>query len=254
MKSERPPIPAVLLAGGRDKSGLTEITGEPVRGLIPIRRKPMIGYVLDALQASPSIGEIVAVGPDALAKALPGARLLPEGADLLSNIQAGLAAVSGAPYALLLTADIPFLTPEALEDFVSRGLESGGDVCYPIIPQAASEARFPGMKRTYVRLNEGRFTGGNMMLVRVDFFRKMEHLVSEAYGLRKKPLRLAQRVGLGLMIRLLIGQLRILHAETRIGRILGGKVRAVVTEYAEIGADVDKPDDLKQAEAWMSER
>jgi GTP:adenosylcobinamide-phosphate guanylyltransferase len=247
-------VPAILLAGGRDKGPLAETTGQTIRGLVPLLGKPMISYVTDALSAAALIGETLAVGPEALKPALGGCRLLPEGESLLANIQAGLAAVPHEGHALLVTADIPLLTPDALDDFIRRGLEMDADVRYPIIPQAANDAKTPGMKRTYVKLREGRFTGGNMMLVKVAAFQKMEPLVQEAYALRKKPLKLGQRLGWGFLLRMPLGLLHIADVETTVGRVLGGKARAVRTNYAEIGADVDKPEDMTLAEGFLKFR
>lgn len=251
MPSETDAIPVVLLAGGRDRGPLAEATGQPIRGLIPIHGKPMIRYVLDAVQAAPSAGQVAAVGPEALKVAIPEIPLLPEGADLLANILTGLSAHATEGPVLLVTTDIPFLTPAAVEDFLRQGRELGADVCYPIIAQSFCEGRYGEMRRTYARLREGRFTGGNMMLVRAGFFRRMEPLVSEAYASRKKPLRLARKVGMGLLVRLVLGRLAIAQVEARVGRILGGSVRAVLTEHPEIGADVDKPEDLRLAEELL---
>jgi hypothetical protein len=214
----------------------------------------MAAYVADALRASEQVSEFVVVGPQDLQAALPGIRWLPEGPDLLSNILTGLSAFTTDGPVLLLTVDLPFLTPKAVDDFISRGVAAQADACYPIIRQEACMSQFPGMKRTCVRLHEGRFTGGNMMLVKSGFFRQMEPMVSEAYGLRKKPVQLARRVGFMLLVLLMLGRLRISHVEAKIGKLLGGTVRAVMTDYAEIGADVDKPEDLAIAEDLLSQR
>ncbi len=251
------PLPAVLLAGGRDRGELADATGQPIRGLIPIHGRPMIAWVLDALASSRQMGPTVVVGPDALASTLGDIPLIPEGADLLANIVAGLAGLAGLAAhggdspVLILTTDIPFLTPAALDDFITRAGETGADLCYPIIPKTANDAQFPGMKRTYVPLREGRVTGGNMIWVRSEFFRRMEPLVAEAYALRKQPFALARRVGFGVAPLLLARRLTIAEVERRVGRLLNGSVRGILTEYAEIGADVDKPDDLRLAERLL---
>ncbi|MBW3622257.1 MAG: nucleotidyltransferase family protein [Armatimonadetes bacterium] len=251
MRVDPEAVPAVILAGGRDRGALAEATGQPIRALLPIHGRPMIHYVAGALAAAETVGPVAAVGPEALADALPGLPLLPEGPDLLSNIQAGLNAHATDGPVLLLTTDIPFLTPAAVDDFVRRGRASGADLCYPLIAQSVNAARFGEMRRTYARLHEGRFTGGNMMLVRAGFFRQMEPLVSDAYAARKQPFRLARKVGMGLLVRFMLGRLRIAQVESRVGTLLGGSVRAILTEYAEIGADVDKPEDLQLAEALL---
>ena len=50
-----------------------------------------------------------------------------------------------------------------LDRFVADAPAAG--LVYPEIPQAVAEARFPGQKRTYAAVREGRFTGGNMTLL-----------------------------------------------------------------------------------------
>jgi hypothetical protein len=58
---------------------------------------------------------------------------------------------------------------------------------------------------------------------------------------RKSALRQAWRVGFWTLLRLATRTLSIAAAERRAEKILGLKVRAVRTPYAEIGMDVDKP-------------
>ena len=50
--------------------------------------------------------------------------------------------------------------------------------------------------------------------------------------------------GIGALFKLLIWQLRKAELENTVSRILGVPAQALMTEYAEIGFDVDKPDDL----------
>ena len=237
-------IPAVVLAGGRDKGSLAAATGQPIRALIPYRGRSLVAPVLDALTGAVQVGRVVIVGPREIAGSIDGVDLIPEGEDLLANIRAGLRAHGGDGPALLVACDIPHLTPAAVDDFIARSLASGDDLCYPIIPRAAAESAFPGQKRTYVRLREGSFTGGNLILVRRSFFLKMEPLVADAYALRKQPLKLARRVGIGILFKLVTGRLAIGDVEAQVGAMLGGSVRAVRSDYAELGADVDKAGDL----------
>ena len=78
----------------------------------------------------------------------PGVRQqLRGGADLMETIERGMGACPGAAYVLLVTADIPALTAAGIDAFVRAGIATGADFVYPIIPRAANEARFPGVKR-----------------------------------------------------------------------------------------------------------
>jgi len=63
-------------------------------------------------------------------------------------------------------------------------------------------------------------------------------------ALRKKPLQMARLLGLYYLLKLITGRLSIAEIERRIEQKLHFKGAAVVTPFAEIGIDVDKPSDL----------
>jgi len=73
--------------------------------------------------------------------------------------------------------------------------------------------------------------------------------VERAYRSRKNPLALARLFGVDFTVRLALGQLSLGTVEARAAQILGLPVRAVVTEHASIGADVDKLEHLREAVA-----
>jgi hypothetical protein len=50
--------------------------------------------------------------------------------------------------------------------------------------------------------------------------------------------------GLGALVKLLLGQLTITELEQTVSRILGVPAVALISQFAEIGFDVDKPEDL----------
>lgn len=241
-------LSAVVLAGGETGAEWEAACGTRSRALVPFHGRPMVSWVIDALRASERIAEIVVVGETPPAEDVI---CVPAGASYLESVKNGLSVISNEMY-LQVTADIPFLTTEAVSDFVER---AGGDldIGYAVIPESASVARFPTLRRTYVRTREGRLTGGNMGLVRRAYLRQHMNRVEAAYAARKAPLRLAAMMGFGTVARLLLGMLlpsaiSIEYAERKVGRILGGKLRAVVTPFAEIGADIDSLDHWREAE------
>jgi GTP:adenosylcobinamide-phosphate guanylyltransferase len=244
----------VVLAGGKADEAFRAATGVDNRALAPAAGRPMVVWVLEALARAEMVERVVLVGAEGLTETPELRQHLRGGSDLMESIERGLGACPGAGAALLVTADIPAITPEGIDAFVRAGLETGADFVYPVIPRAANEARFPGLKRTYRRLRDGVFTGGNVVLVRPAALLRQRDLVCRAYAARKHPLRLARMLGWSALWRLLWGRLSIADAEAAVSRLLGVRSRAVITDHAELGADVDQVSDLAAMSAYLQER
>lgn len=195
----------------------------------------MLQIVLEAVK---DMGEPVVVGgPLGIV-----ARQVPAGNNFVESVAAGLQAVRSESF-LLATVDVPFLTAEAVADFVARCDLSAG-LNYPIIDQRDSDAQFPGMARTTLRMSEGVFTGGNLGLVRKAAMERAMPVLERAYAARKSPLHLANMVGFSTLGRVALGRvlprtLRLAMLEAAVSRFLGMEVKAVRTTYASIGADID---------------
>lgn len=239
-------IDAIILAGAPADPGMAPAEGFDSRAMIDLGGKTMLQWVVDALRASPSIGRIVAVG-DVRADGVD--LVLAPGADLVSNIKQGIEALDTRDPVLVVSSDIPLLTPKAVEDFLTRAKPLAADMAYPILPRSHCEKRYPGLKRTYLRTADGVFTGGNIMLLRPDFVFEHWDAIARAYQARKHVTQLARMIGLGVLARVMIGQvapwvLPIAALEKAVSRMLGAKMSAVVSAHPEIGEDVDKPSDL----------
>jgi CTP:molybdopterin cytidylyltransferase MocA len=253
--SGRPPAPirvaAVVLAGGQADKQFRAATGVENRALAPLAGRPMVAWVLEALAAATGIERIVLVGAEGL-KDAPGVRQqLRGGGDLIETIERGVGACPGAGYILLVSADVPALTAAGVDAFLRAGLERAADFAYPIIPRAANEECFPGVRRTYLRLSDGVFTGGNLFLIRPDALLRQRELLRRAFAARKRPFRLAMMVGWRPLWRLWRGRLSLKEAEAAISRLMGLQARAIITDYAELGADVDHVADLEAMEARL---
>jgi GTP:adenosylcobinamide-phosphate guanylyltransferase len=216
----------------------------------------MLDYVVDALMQAAGVDHICVVGD--VPSSTRYTKVLDQGG-LFENLTAGLEA-TGAPQALVLTCDIPFITPEAIDDFIERSLARSVDLTYPIVSLDIYLKRFAEMKRTTVRLREGVFTGGNIMLLRTAFITSQRDQIRRVYAARKDVLRLGALLGPGLLCRLIISQLfapgvlSLAMAESAAGRLLGkgSRVAAIITEYAEIGTDVDRPEDIQIAKRILA--
>jgi len=242
-------LDAIVLAGASADAGMEPKNGYTSRAMVDIAGKTMLQRVVDALRGSGRIERVVVIG-DAIADGAD--EVLPAAGSFLENIMLGVSRTRGPDRVLLASSDIPLLTAEAVSDFVTRAEQTGADFCYPIIPKLVCDSSYPCMKRTYLKTREGTFTGGNLVLVSPEFLSRNERTISEAYAARKSVLALAKMVGLAVLARALVAQLLIPgllsvgDLERVAGKMLNGKVKAIITSYPEIGEDVDKAADLEQ--------
>jgi GTP:adenosylcobinamide-phosphate guanylyltransferase len=246
----QPAANAVVIAGGRDKPELLAAGRARSRSLMLIAGRSMIERTLSALREAESVARIAVVAPAEIGGALDAAwcdEFRPSVDSPAQNLLLGAQAVGEDLPILLSTGDLPLLTAESVDDFVARGLATGADVVYPIVSAHDCERRFPGAPRTYARLREGTFTGGNIVLTRGDFVRTHLELIDRLFELRKHKLRLANLFGWSFLIRFALGRLNLRDLEARGTAIIGGRVAALVSSYPEIGFDVDKVDDLELA-------
>ncbi|MDO9574882.1 MAG: hypothetical protein Q7I94_07815, partial [Candidatus Contubernalis sp.] len=114
--------------------------------------------------------------------------------------------------------------------------------------------KYSGVVRTYVRLKEGSFTGGNIFLINSDVVEKTAKKAISFLALRKKPHRMALKLGLPFIVKFMLKKVTLKDAEKRASGIFGVKGRAVISPYAEIGFDVDKISDLHIAEEYLNKR
>lgn len=253
-------VDVVILAGGKNSPAMEAATGVTNRALVVLGGKSMLAYVTDALLGAESVARVFVVGDipaDNRYKQLGG------GKTLLDNLLIGLRAANAngeVRRVLLATSDTPFLTPESVEYFIQQSLQADADLCYPIVPIDLCRARFPQMKRTTLRLREGTFTGGNMMLINPQYIFAHQAMVEKVYAARKSVPQIARLLGIGLLTQILLAQavspslLTLADLEVGVARLLGSgcRARAIVTPYPEVGTDVDKPDDVIIAQKILS--
>ncbi|HEY8488400.1 MAG TPA: nucleotidyltransferase family protein [Thermaerobacter sp.] len=253
---------AVILAGRRNTGALQEVHGAAWEALIPLAGRPMVAWVASACLAAPSLGHVVLVGPDPcgadaeLAQARAAGRLgvVEPGDDLLGSVRHGLAglqaALPGAAGVVLVTGDVPLIDGAMLERFL-QAIPAGADVGYPIARRERMEERFPGAVRTYVRLRDGEFTGGNALYLRLAAAPRALQWAEALYAARKQPWKLAMMFGPVVLMRVLARQATVAELERRLGRLAGLRAHAVEVADPELAMDVDKAADYRQAEARL---
>lgn len=244
-------IDAIVLAGG-DARGLDDTV--PCKGLVPICDRPMVEYVVDALRASTRIGRIVTVLPDAGRSSWQHKvdRVIINYGNVVENFLAGAEALGDAERILVLSGDVPLMTPDAIEDYLRRCEPFDADLYYPIATKESVEARFPGVQRTYMRTRNGTFTGGNIGLISPATIIANRDLMQSVFDARKSPFRLIRILGFPFVLKFLLRLLTIEELERKVSEIIGGRGKAVVVEHPEIGFDVDKPADLALATKMLA--
>ena len=246
-------VDALILAGAPNTKKLTAVSPESYEALIPLAGRPMVDFVAAALAHSSSVGRVVIVGPEELSylKKEKVTAIVPCGETLMENLRRGLDALQTEGLVLVATADIPLLTAAAVEDFLARAKKYPADFYYSIVEKGVGEAKYPEAKRTYVRLKEGTFTGGNLLLLQPRILERGWEWAEEMFRLRKEPLKMCRLLGWGFFVRLLLGQLTITSVEQRFEQLLGAKGKAIISPYPEVGIDVDKPADYELAAKYI---
>lgn len=238
---------AIVLAGG-ENARLRGYGTTAYEALIEINGQPMVLFVVQALADSPRVDRIFVVGPaEALGRyRFPGrTRVVPGGSTIIDTIQRGMQALEHQRKVLVVTADIPMLTPAAIDDFIRRCQEKEADLYYPIVRRDINERLYPGTKRTYVKFREGTFTGGNIFLVNPAIVPRCLRQAERLIAYRKKPFQLARILGWGFVCRFLLGCLDLQSVEKRVEELLGIQGAVIQSPYPEVGIDVDKPSDLE---------
>ncbi len=249
----------IILAGRRNTAGLAAAAPE-VRweALIPIAGRPMVSYVVDALVAVPDVTRVIIAGAGPAELVAPDVLVVAPGERVSTSLRHALAAAPNSRVPgeelLVATADAPLLTTGALGVLMEAARERELYLAYPIIRKEVCEATFPGVRRTYVHLREGSFTGGNCFYLKAAAVDGALALLERFYAERKRPLRLAGLLGWPLLIELVLGRARLVSAEAAGSRLLGFPAGAVPVDDPGMGVDVDGPEDLELCRAFLSAR
>lgn len=246
-------IDVVVLAGGEASQVVDTLSGP--KSLIDIGGRPMISYVMDALRQCPDLGRIVIALPTG-ADAVPflgfSDLIAVDTTGVVDAIAKAIKVVGEEGSLLIVSSDAPMISSRAITDFLDLCRAAPADIHYTIIPKEATDAAFPGTRRTYVRLRDGTFTGGNVHLTRKDTFIRNQETGERLFAKRKSPLGLLRLLGITFVFKFLTGRLTIDLLEKKVGQLLTAKTKAVVTSYPELGVDVDKPEDLRIAREYMA--
>lgn len=246
---------ALILAGSRPGAPDPVAASEGVshKALVELEGQPMLAHVAHALRDA-GIERVAVIANDpavvALAQML-NCEVIPAEAGPSASVAAGFARL-GAPM-LITTADHALLRGEWVSDFLLDTPEDA-DVAVLLARRQAIEAAMPGSRRTYLRFADGHWSGCNLFLLNS----KRAESAIETWKLveadRKRPWRIAARLGLGMLLSYALGRLTLAAALGSLGTKIGIRASLVAARDGLAAVDVDKPSDLVDARGILAQR
>ena len=179
---------------------------------------------------------------------------VPDAGGLVENLLAGVVSAGRQERILVCGADIPLLTPKAVQDLLERCAERSAELYYPIVSQDTMERQYPGSGRSFRHFVEGRYCGGDLMLVSPEVVSRNIPFLEQMSAQRKTAWGMVKLMGLGVIVGFLTKRLSIGDLERRGSKILGCQVKAIVSPCPELAMDVDGPQHLEIARRCLETR
>jgi CTP:molybdopterin cytidylyltransferase MocA len=248
-------VDAILPAGGRITGTFAAEAETEVKALISFSGQTVLERTLNTLYATGCVECTVVIGPDEVATH-PAARaadvVLPEGDSGPENIFRGLEWLRRsnggrhAEHVLIVTTDLPFLTPQAVTHFINT-CPHEADVCVPVIHREAFQSRFPNTSNSYVRLRDGEWTIGCAFLVNPTTLMENHIHLERVFAARKSQWAMARLLGLTFILRFLSKRLTVNHIEQRSQEILRCRGVGVHNCAPELAFDIDQREEYHYA-------
>ena len=244
---------AILTAGGipQPEERLYPYSKGDPKAMIDVAGKPMVQWVLDALNEAKEVNEIIMIGLSAKTE-LPCKKpihYVSNQGRMLANIVAGvdkaLELNPATDYVLVVSSDIPTITGEMVDWLIKTCMETKDDLYYGVCPRDVMEDRFPGSKRTYTRLKDIDLCGADINITHIRMATEHLDLWEQLIGNRKSPMRQATLVGLDTFWKVLTRSVTLDDLAEHVCKRLGIKGRAIVWDHAEPCMDIDKPHQLE---------
>jgi GTP:adenosylcobinamide-phosphate guanylyltransferase len=253
---------AIVTAGGIPQPGepLYEYTLGASKAMLDIAGKPMIQWVIDALEGAQTIDGIVIIGlpPESEIISTKVKGRIPNQGGMVDNIRAGVNKVielnPAARHVLAVSSDIPTITPEMVDWVVNKALETDLEAYYNVIERKVMEKRFPGSKRSYTRLRDVEVCGGDMNLIKTSLVTQNDELWDKLVASRKNVLKQAALIGYDTLFLLFFRLVDLDGAVEKATKRLHLTGKAILCPYAEVGMDVDKPFQLELVRADLSRK
>lgn len=244
---------AVVTAGGipqPDELLYPFTLGKP-KALLEIAGKPMVQWVLDALSGAKKVENVVLIGltDESGVTCTKPLTFIPNKISMIENIMGGIKKVleinPSAARVLIVSSDIPAITSEMLDWEVEITLPTDVDLCYTVVKREVVEARYPGSRRTYVKLKDVEVCGGDLNVLHTSVVSLNPEIWERLIASRKNPIKQAAIIGFDTLFVMAFRMITLEQAVNKVTARLKMTGRAVVCPFAEIAMDVDKPNQLE---------
>lgn len=240
----------LILAGQRAGvvDPLCEAASVSHKAEIPVAGTPMLTRVVNAVLQAGFSDRIYVSG-------YSGSDLneVQSGQGPADSVKLGLEEIDQYP-CLITTCDHALLTPEMIDAFVTAADADASDICVGLATEDVIQPAYPETKRTYLRFADTAVSGCNLFYVSnrnglkaILFWQSVQHL-------RKNPLKLARKVGVGIGIKYMTGRLTLRGAFDYAAKRIGISAAPILLPFAEAAIDVDKPSDLEIVERILEAR
>jgi len=234
----------IILAGGFEKGELSSLLDDRrIKPLLDIDGIPMIQRLVNSIDRVDLISEIFIVGRIELRDLVKSTKTLfffENTGTVLNGIKISYEKLPEDREAIFFTDDIPLLTPEALTDFINTVERERKDAIYIFTEKKCMEAKFPGSTRTFFKLSDGEFCGGDVGYVNRHAYKNSFNLIEKLYSGRKNTFGLIKLLGIWLSFKFIIKKLSIHDIEKRIQKMLDFTIKFYISPYPEIAMDIDK--------------
>jgi GTP:adenosylcobinamide-phosphate guanylyltransferase len=253
---------AIVTAGGIPQPGepLYEFTLGASKAMLDVAGKPMIQWVIDALEGAQTIDGIVVIGlpPESEIKSTKVKVRISNQGGMVDNIRSGVNKVleekPDARHVLIVSSDIPTITSEMVDWVVNAAMQTDLEAYYNVIERDVMEKRFPGSKRSYTRLRDVEVCGGDMNLIKTSLVTQNEELWNKLVAARKNVFKQAALIGYDTLFLLIFRLVDLDGAVKKAAKRLKLTGKAILCPYAEVGMDVDKPFQLELVRADLARR
>lgn len=236
---------AIIMAVGKSTdTELAKVSNNSHKGMVAFNGRPAISYLVDNIRQCDLITEVVLVSDRQTADTIGGVDHFIEACgDECGCVMAGIKAIQDAPRSLILNADMPLVSSEALSDFLTYAPDC--DIVYPVVEKADVKEYFPERQAYYVQTKEGKYTGSSCLLFKPEIALKHECLLTRLLNARKAPKSLIGLLGAGFALKFMLSTLALKDFETQLTSSLGLNCRVFVSHYPELLISIDSPEDIR---------
>lgn len=242
--------PTVLILAGQRLGRidpLAQAHGEEHKCLVPMLGRPLIAYVLDAVDAAfPDAPLVISINDPAALDGHPElqrfgdsgrVRVVASKTNLLDSV---LAAAQGIEFPLLMTTgDNVLVTAKAYRKFYASALAQQADAAAMMARKEDVQAEHPRGQARFWKFRDGEFSNCNTFWLRDEDALVAAEVFRGGGQFLKFPKRFIQAFGLRNLIGYRTGWLRSDTLLARVSRRFGKRIRIEVADRGRFAIDVD---------------